>query len=129
MDAKIKSKTKCHEKYNSGSLVILIISLVLGALLFVRIEVVNRKAEVIEAKLETRLQRSEDEMLAKVQKLVSEILQAKLAPVNTKREGRNRVSLGELLISKTENQLTLSLYCLNHSQLSWGHNKGGGGWG
>ena len=96
MDAKIKSKTKCHEKYNSGSLVIVVISLVLGALLFVRIEVINRKAEVIEAKLENQIQRIEYEMQAKVQKMVSEILQSKLMPLTTKSRGRNRVSMGRV---------------------------------
>ena len=49
-------------------------SLFLFGLMFVRIEVVHRKAEVMEAKLEKRIQRIEDEMQMKVQTIVKEML-------------------------------------------------------
>ena len=42
--------------------------------MFVRIEVVHRKTEVMEAKLEKRIQRIEDEMQMKVQTIVKEML-------------------------------------------------------
>ena len=49
-------------------------SLFLFGLMFVRIEVVHRKTEVMEAKLEKRIQRIEDEMQMKVQTIVKEAL-------------------------------------------------------
>ena len=49
-------------------------SLFLFGLMFVRIEVVHRKAEVMEAKLVNRIQRIEDEMQRKVQTIVKEML-------------------------------------------------------
>ena len=49
-------------------------SLFLFGLMFVRIEVVHRKTEVMEAKLEKRIQRIEDEMQMKVQTIVKEML-------------------------------------------------------
>ena len=49
-------------------------SLFLFGLMFVRIEVVHRKTEVMEAKLEKRIQRIEDEMQMKAQTIVKEML-------------------------------------------------------
>ena len=92
----MKSHSKCKDKsYNKGSLAILVIlaiSLILLAL-FVRIEVVHRKAEVIEAKLVKRIQRIEDEMQTKVQNMVKEILQSKRIPTTI--DLRNHVILGK----------------------------------
>ena len=48
-------------------------SLFFFGLMFVRIEVVHRKTEVMEAKLEKRIQRIEDEMQMKVQTIVKEM--------------------------------------------------------
>ena len=72
------------------------ISLVLAVLLFVKIEVVNRKAEAIEAKLEIRIQRIEDEMKNRVQKTVEEYLQSIKIPATTKSRDRDRIILGKL---------------------------------
>jgi len=62
MDANNKSRTKCTNKYNKGSLLVFVISLILVVFLFVKIEVVNRKAEALEAKIEKHIQRIEDEI-------------------------------------------------------------------
>ena len=62
------------------SLVISVISLVLFALMFVRIEVAHRRVEVTEAKLEKRIQRIEDEMQAKVLTIVKDVLQTERDP-------------------------------------------------
>ena len=65
----------CFTKFSKKeSLVIFAMSLFLFGLVFVRIEVVHRKARVMEAKLEKRIQRIEDEMQMKVQTIVQEIL-------------------------------------------------------
>ena len=60
--------------------VISVISLVLFALMFVRIEVAHRRVEVTEAKLEKRIQRIEDEMQAKVLTIVKDVLQTERDP-------------------------------------------------
>ena len=62
MDANNKSRTKCTNKYNKRSLLVFVISLILVVFLFVKIEVVNRKAEALEAKIEKHIQRIEDEI-------------------------------------------------------------------
>ena len=65
----------CSTKFSKKeSLVIFAMSLFLFGLMFVRIEVVHRKAEAIEAKLEKRVQRIEDEMQRKVQTIVKDML-------------------------------------------------------
>ena len=65
----------CFTKFSKKeSLVIFAMSLFLFGLVFVRIEVVHRKARVMEAKLEKRIQRIEDEMQMKVQTIVKEML-------------------------------------------------------
>ena len=68
MEEESKSKAKCSTKPVSkkDSLVIFGLSLVLFALLIVRVEFVNRRAEVMEAKLEKRIERIEEEMQGKV---------------------------------------------------------------
>ena len=65
----------CFTKFSKKeSLVIFAMSLFLFGLVFVRIEVVHRKARVMDAKLEKRIQRIEDEMQMKVQTIVKEML-------------------------------------------------------
>ena len=65
----------CFTKFSKKeSLVIFAMSLFVFGLMFVRIEVVHRKAEVMEAKLVKRIQRIEDEMQMKVQTIVKEML-------------------------------------------------------
>ena len=71
----MKEESKsCFTKFSKKeSLVIFAMSLFLFGLMFVRIEV-HRKEEVMEAKLEKRIQRIEDEMQMKVQTIVKEML-------------------------------------------------------
>ena len=71
----MKEESKsCFTKFSKKeSLVIFAMSLFLFGLMFVGIEV-HRKAEVMEAKLEKRIQRIEDEMQMKVQTIVKEML-------------------------------------------------------
>ena len=68
------SKSRFTKFSKRESLVIFAMSLFLFGLMFVRIEVVHRKAEVMEAKLVTRIQRIEDEMQMKVQTIVKGML-------------------------------------------------------
>ena len=95
MDTTHKSHTKCIDKYNKGSLLVFVISLVLAVLLFGKIEVVNRKAEAIEAKLEKRIQRIDDEMKAKVQRMFEDYLQTNMITATTESRDRDRVILGK----------------------------------
>ena len=65
----------CFTKFSKReSLVTFAMSLFLFGSMFVRIEVVHRKTEVMEAKLEKRIQRIEDEMQMKGQTIVKEML-------------------------------------------------------
>ena len=70
----MESKSHFTKFSNKESLVIFATSLFLVGLIFVRIEVVHRKADVMEAKLEKRIQRIEDQMQMKVQTIVKEML-------------------------------------------------------
>ena len=77
MEEETKSNAKCSTKPVSkkDSMVIFGMSLVLFAFIIVRVEVVNRRAGVMEAKLEKRIQRIEEEMLGKVHTIMKEMLQ------------------------------------------------------
>ena len=95
MEEETKSNAKCSAKPVSkkDSLVIFGLSLVLFAFMIVRVEVVNRRAGVMEAKLEKRIQRIEEEMLGKVHSILKEILQTEPNP--TKRRSRNSANMGK----------------------------------
>lgn len=83
MDGEIKSnsaKSSMNRFPKKDSLVISVLSLVLFALIFVRIEVVRRRAEVTEAKLEKRIQRIEDEMQEKVLTIVKGLFKTERNP-------------------------------------------------
>ena len=94
MEEETKSNAKCSTKVSKkDSLVIFGLSLVLFALLIVRVEFVNRRAEVMEAKLEKRIQRIEDEMQGKVHSILEEIFQTERN--STKRSSRNSANMGK----------------------------------
>ena len=94
MEEETKSKAKCSTKVSKkDSLVIFGLSLVLFALLIVRVEFVNRRAEVMEAKLEKRIQRIKDEMQGKVHSILKEMLQTEWN--STKRSSRNFSNMGK----------------------------------
>ena len=79
MEEETKSKAKCSTTVSKkDSLVIFGMSLVLFAFMIVRVEVVNRRAGAMEAKLEKRIQRIEEEMLGKVHTILKEMLQTEL---------------------------------------------------
>lgn len=92
MDAKKHPNGK-WDKISKCSLAVSVISLVLAASLFVRIDVVHRKAESMETNLENRIQRIEDDMQAKVQRMVQATLQSSAIPKTGKGTERN----GELV--------------------------------
>ena len=95
MEEETKSKAKCSTKPVSkkDSFAIFGFSLVLLALLIVRVEFLNRRAEVMEAKLEKRIQQIEDEMQGKVHSILKEIFQTERNP--TKRGSRNSANVGK----------------------------------
>ena len=95
MEEETKSKAKCSTKPVSkkDSFAIFGLSLVLFALLIVRVEFVNRRAEVMEAKLEKRIERIEEEMQGKVHSILMEMLQTERNP--TKRSSRNFANMGK----------------------------------
>ena len=100
MDEKIKSHSKCTaDKYNKGSLVALVISVLLAILLFVRIEFVNRKSEATEAKLVFRIQRIEEEMQDKTQNRIMEILQSNVMSAIKEKRTMDVLNSGKLLMS------------------------------
>ena len=95
MDTKKRSNTILSGKINKCSFAVSIISLCLAAMLSVRIEVVHRKAESTETKLENHIQRVEDEMQAKMQSMVKAMLNSNVIPTSTKRTERNDAIFGE----------------------------------
>ena len=59
----------------------------------------RRNVETMDAKLESRIQRLEEEMHGKVHKMVMEILNLNLIPANTdRRKEKNHVAWGKLFI-------------------------------
>ena len=97
MDGEIKSnstKSSMNRFPKKDSLVISVLSLVLFALMFVRIEVVHRRAEVTEAKLEKRIQRIEDEMQEKVLTIVKGLLKTERTPTTRNSIVGNYASIG-----------------------------------
>ena len=94
MEEETKSNAKCSTKVSKkDSLVIFGMSLVLFAFMIVRVEVVNRRAGVMEAKLEKRIQRIEEEMQEKVHSILKEMLQTERSP--TTRSSRNSAGIGK----------------------------------
>ena len=92
MEEESKSNAKCNTKVSKkDSLVIFIMLLVLFALMFVRIEVEHSKAEVMEAKLEKRIQRIEDEVQARL--LLKKMFQTERNPAT--RNSRNYAGMGK----------------------------------
>ena len=94
MEEETKSYVKCSTKVSKkDSLVIFGLSLVLFAFMIVSVEFVNRRAEVMEAKLEKRIQQIEDEMQGKVHSILKEMLQTERNA--TTRSSRNSASIGK----------------------------------
>ena len=87
------SKSRFTKFSKRESLVIFAMSLFLFGLMFVRIEVVHRKAEMMEAKLVKRIQRIEDEMQMKVQTIVKEMLLTEGKPMT--RHSRVNARIGK----------------------------------
>ena len=98
MDATNKTHTECTEKYNKVSLLLFVISLVFIVLLFVKIEVVNKKAEAIEAKLVNCIRQIDNEMKNKVQRMVEKYLQSNMITATMKSRDREHVILGKLFL-------------------------------
>ena len=97
MDGEIKSnsaKSSMNRFPKKDSLVISVLSLVLFALIFVRIEVVHRRAEVTEAKLEKRIQRIEDEMREKALTVLKGVLKTERNPTTRDSIVGNYASIG-----------------------------------
>ena len=98
MDGEIKSSNSAKSSMKrfpkKDSLVISVLSLVLFALMFVRIEVVHRRAEVTEAKLEKRIQRIEDEMQEKVLTIVKGLFKTERNPTTRNSIVGNYASIG-----------------------------------
>ena len=100
MDTKIKSHTKCSADNDSKvSLVVLVISVLLAILLFVRIEFVDRKSEATVAKLAFRIQRIEEEMQDKIQNRIMEILQSNVMSASKEKRAMDDLNSGKLLIT------------------------------
>ena len=64
-------------------------------MLFARIEVVGRKAESVETKLENRIQRIEDDMQAEVQRIVQAMLQSTVISSRKYSERNGKTVSGE----------------------------------
>jgi len=91
MNAKKNLQTNYNSKITKGSLAVSVISLMLAAMLFARIEVMHQEAESVETKLENRIQRIEYDMQTEVQRIVQAMLQStviSLSRTNSERNGK-----------------------------------------
>lgn len=95
MDAQIKSNFRFSD--NKVSLVVLAISVILAILLFVKIELVSRKTETKEAKLEDRIQRIEEELQNKVHKMFEQVYQSNAIPARRKSGEWDPVIWGKII--------------------------------
>lgn len=101
MNAKKNSQTNCNDKITKGSLTVSVISLIFAAMLFVRIEVMHRKAESVETKLGNRIQQIENDMQAKVQRIVQALLHSTVVPLSRQNSQRNSKESGEYWLRRS----------------------------
>ena len=101
MNAKKNSHAKCNDKITKGSLAVSVISLILAAMVVVRIEVMHRKAESEKTTLENRIQGIENNMQAKVQRMVQAMLHSTVIPLSRKNSERNGKMFGEYCSRKS----------------------------
>lgn len=90
MDAQIKSNFRFSD--NNVSLVVLAISVILAIF-----ELVSRKTETKEAKLEDRIQRIEEELQNKVHKMFEQVYQSNVIPARRKSGEWDPVSWGKII--------------------------------
>ena len=95
MDAKKQIYTKSTDRISKMFLAVSVISLALVPFLSLRIEFVYMKARAMETKLENRIQRIEDVLQAKAQKIVEAILQVDEIPTTRKTKERNNIIFGK----------------------------------
>ena len=88
INAEKASQTNCSDKVTKGSLVLSVTSLMFTSMLFVRIEIMYRKVESVETKLENCVQRIENDMQAELQRMVQAMLHSTLVPLSRKNSER-----------------------------------------
>lgn len=119
LNAKKTSQTNCNDKITKGSLVLSVISLIFASMLFARMQVMQRKAESVETKLENRVQRIENDMQAEVQRMVQAMLHSTVVPLSRKKPERDSKVSGEYCFEEICD-CTISCYSVNRKRyLSW----------
>ena len=108
MDAKRNVCSKSSEKSSRISVAISVTSLTLVTLLFMRIEFVYNNSKALEARLENRIQRIDDDLKTNIERIVKKRLQIYETASTTRRKERPDVIFGESLVTRTSDLLAFN---------------------
>ena len=108
MDAKRNVCSKSSEKISRISVAISVTSLTLVTLLFMRIEFVYNNSKALEARLENRIQRIDDDLKTNIERIVKKRLQIYETASTARRKEKSHVIFGESLATRTSVMLALN---------------------
>ena len=108
MDAKRNVCSKSTEKISKISVAISVTSLTLVTLLFMRIEFVYNNSKALEARLENRIQRIDDDLKTNIERIVKKRLQIYENASTSRRKERPDVIFGESLATRTSDLLAFN---------------------
>ena len=101
MDAKKNVRAKPCEKISGFSVAISVTSLTLVMLLFMRIEFVYNNSKALETRLENRFQRIDDDLKAKLKRIVEKRLPFQESVQTRKSKGSPDVIFGKSLVTRS----------------------------
>ena len=101
MDAKRNVCSKSSEKISKISVAISVTSLTLVTLLFMRIEFVYNNSKALEARLENRIQRIDDDLKTNIERIVKKRLQIYETASTARRKERPDVISSKSLVTRT----------------------------
>ena len=101
MDAKRNVCSKSSKKISKISVAISVTSLTLVTLLFMRIEFVYNNSKALEARLENRIQRIDDDLKTNIERIVKKRLQIYENASTTRRKERPDVISSKSLVTRT----------------------------
>ena len=113
MDAKRNVCSKSSKKISKISVVISVTSLTLVTLLFMRIEFVYNNSKAVEARLENRIQRIDDDLKTNIERIVKKRLQIYETASTARRKERPDVISSKSLVTRTSAQNDLSFICFS----------------
>ena len=108
MDAKRNVCSKSSEKISKISVAISVTSLTLVTLLFMRIEFVYNNSKALEARLENRIQRIDDDLKTNIERIVKKRLQIYENASTSRRKERPDVIFSKSLVTRTSDLLAFN---------------------